>query len=96
MKSEKSRRDFLKVSLYGTGAAIIGAGIVGLGCSEERPTSSKYMGDFVAPKLNKIRYGFIGVEARGSGYMFWAAGHKGAEVVAIADPHIPTVEKRLE
>ncbi len=96
MKSEKSRRDFLKVSLYGTGAAIIGAGIVGLGCSEERPTSSKYMGDFVAPKLNKIRCGFIGVGARGSGHMFWAAGHKGAEVVAIADPHIPTVEKRLE
>lgn len=54
------------------------------------------MGDFVAPKLDKIRCGFIGVGARGSGHMAWTAGRKNAEVIAIADPHIPTIENRIE
>ncbi|MEN8193215.1 MAG: Gfo/Idh/MocA family oxidoreductase [Bacteroidota bacterium] len=96
MSSKKTRRDFLKTSLYGTGAAIVGVGIIGQGCAPSRPTASKYMGDFIAPKLDKIRCGFIGVGSRGSGHMSWTTGYKDAEVVAIADPHIPTVEKQLE
>lgn len=96
MDSQKSRRDFLKTSLYGTGAAVIGASLLAKGCkSNARPESAVYMGDFAAPKLEKMRCAFIGVGARGSGHMYWTAGYEGAEVVAIADPHLPTVENRL-
>ena len=96
MSSKKTRRDFIKTSLYGAGAAVIGTSILTNSCSNDRPSSSKYMGGFVAPKLNKIRCGFIGVGARGSGHMMWTANHKNAEIIAFADPHMPTVLERIE
>jgi predicted dehydrogenase len=45
--------------------------------------------------LQKIRCGFIGVGARGTGHLFWAADHQNAEIVAIADPHFPAIERCL-
>lgn len=95
-EANQSRRKFLQTSLYSAGAAIIGAGIVGQGCDNSRPKSSKYMGGFAAPKLDKIRCGFIGVGARGSGHLFGAAKLNAAEIIAIAEPHLPTLEKRMK
>ena len=94
--SNQSRRKFLQTTLYSAGAVVIGAGMLSQSCDNTRPTSAKYMGDFVAPKLDKIRCGFIGVGARGSGHLAWAAGCADAEVTAIADPHVPAVDRNIE
>ncbi len=94
--SNQSRRKFLQTSLYGTGAALLGAGLLAQSGDNSRPKSATYMGGFAAPKLDKIRCGFIGVGARGSGHLSWVTNYSDAEVIAIADPHVPAVEKNME
>ena len=92
-----NRRDFIKLGTAATiGATIIGSNILSGGCTEKLSPSENYMGDYVAPKIEKIRCGFIGVGARGGGHLFWAADNPNAEIVAISDPHIPTVEERMK
>ena len=50
-----------------------------------RPTGAKYMGDFAAPKLDKVKVAIIGVGARGSGHISQLATIEGVEVVGICD-----------
>lgn len=50
-----------------------------------RPASAKYMGDFAAPKLDKVKVALIGVGARGSGHAAQLANIDGVEIVAICD-----------
>ena len=50
-----------------------------------RGTGAKYMGDFAAPKLEKVKVAIIGVGARGSGHASQLAGIKGVEFVGICD-----------
>lgn len=50
-----------------------------------RPARSKYMGDFAAPKLEKVKVAIIGVGARGSGHAAQLASIKGVEFVGICD-----------
>lgn len=51
-----------------------------------RPSGAKYMGDFIAPKLEKVKVAFIGVGARGSGHCSQIATMvDDAEVVGICD-----------
>lgn len=46
---------------------------------------AKYMGDFAAPKLAKVKVAIIGVGARGSGHISQLATIEGVEVVGICD-----------
>jgi predicted dehydrogenase len=48
-------------------------------------SGGKYMGDFVAPKLNKVKCALIGVGARGSGHASQLALIEGTEIVGISD-----------
>jgi len=50
-----------------------------------RPSRATYMGDFAAPKLDKVKCAFIGVGARGSGHVAQIASIEGTEVVGICD-----------
>ena len=50
-----------------------------------RKAGAKYMGDFIAPKLDKVRVALIGVGARGSGHASQLASIEGTEIVAISD-----------
>lgn len=50
-----------------------------------RPSSQIYMGDFSAPKLEKVRAAFIGVGARGPWHLRFFAELPGTEVVAVSD-----------
>ena len=95
-ESNQTRRKFLQTSLIGTGAAIVGAGLIAQSCDNARPKASKYMGGFAAPKLDKIGCAFIGVGARGSGHLEWVAKYSDAEILAIVDPHVPAIEKNME
>ncbi len=53
--------------------------------STQRPRHAKYMGDFVAPKLDKVKVAIIGVGARGSGHASQLAAIEGVQFVGIAD-----------
>ena len=83
---ETKRRNFLK-TLGGMGAGL--AALPSLLQAQEntpsRPAGAKYMGDFVAPKLDKVRMAFIGVGARGSGHAAQCAALEGVEIVGICD-----------
>ena len=88
--SSPNRRDFLK-TLGVLGAGITAVGAVQRAAAEQidfgtsRAFGSRYMGDFAAPRLEKVRWGAIGVGARGSGHVKQLAQIEGSEVVAISD-----------
>jgi predicted dehydrogenase len=84
MNSASNRRDFLKtlsVASVGLAAAASSSGAA----ENQRRRGAQYMGDFAAPKLEKVRWGMIGVGARGSGHTVQLAQIPGSEVVAISD-----------
>jgi predicted dehydrogenase len=81
-----NRRNFLRKTTIAGAAIAISPTLVN--CSTKnsvRPMSQTYMGDFAAPKLEKVRAAFIGVGARGPGHMKFFAKLPGTEVVAICD-----------
>lgn len=81
------RRTLLKA------AAAVGAGamIPGKGMTVETEQRRSAAG-LVAPKMDKVRVGFIGVGARGGGHVAQMLLIEGVEVTAIADPHRPSAE----
>jgi predicted dehydrogenase len=83
--SAGGRRDFLK-TLGGVGAAFSAAtGLASPQGAVARPSGAKYMGDFAAPKLDKVKVAIIGVGARGSGHIAQLAVIEGVDVVGICD-----------
>ena len=85
-----NRRNFIKtLGALGAGLAAIGtARTVGAASGEavpSRPTGARYMGGFAAPKLEKVRWGVIGVGARGTPHVKHLAAIEGSSVVAICD-----------
>ncbi|MCF7568605.1 Gfo/Idh/MocA family oxidoreductase [Sabulilitoribacter arenilitoris] len=80
------RRSFIKkTSLSGVA---LGLGSMMPAYSENHPIfnhDGKYMGDFAAPKLSKVRVAIIGVGARGRGHATRLATIEGTEIVAISD-----------
>ncbi len=83
--SATGRRNFLK-AIGGVGAAMAAtAGIANAQGSPARPSGAKYMGDFAAPKLDKVKVAIIGVGARGSGHAAQLSVIEGVEIVGICD-----------
>ncbi len=83
--SAANRRNFLK-TLGGVGAAFTAAaGLADAQGTPGRATGAKYMGDFAAPKLEKVKVAIIGVGARGSGHAAQLAVIEGVEFVGICD-----------
>ena len=87
MNSASNRRDFLKTLGVATaGFAAARAAVSSASAAEgARRTGARYMGDFAAPKLETVRWGMIGVGARGSGHAAQLAQIPGSEIVAISD-----------
>jgi predicted dehydrogenase len=91
--SPANRRDFLKfLGLLGVGASALTPGAAAAAGAAprtagttRRPAGQRYLGDFAAPKLDKVRWGAIGVGARGSGHVRQLSQIEGSEVVAICD-----------
>lgn len=86
------RRQVLKIA--GAGAAALASGQIGAlaaapqGRRSAKPKKSAY--NLVAPKMDKVRVAFMGVGARGGGHVAQMLIIDGVEVVAIADPHLPS------
>ena len=86
---QPSRRDFLK-TVAGAGAGIALAQVA---ARAEAPAADASLGMMLhsVPKMEKVRVGFIGVGARGSGHLGTMMSLEGVEVAGIADNHAPTL-----
>jgi len=93
MSKKINRREFLKTA----GAVSLGT-VVGLKPGSSATVESvpqpkgKSVAGMRAPKLDRVRTGFIGVGARGSGHVEQMLLLDGVEVMAICDNHAPTAE----
>jgi len=88
MKTKKptrtERRHFLKI-VGGATAAMAALPAFGGAQTPARRPGAKYMGDFAAPKIDKVRIAMIGVGSRGTGHASQLASIEGTEIVAISD-----------
>jgi len=89
-----NRRNFIKKTSL-SAASVYMAGNLKLGNKEftSRPETAQYMGDYAAPKMDKVRIAIIGVGARGSGHIKQLATIKGTEIVAICDLYQDLAER---
>lgn len=102
MKS--SRRNFFKTGLLGVGALAVG----NLSASSKEPRGRKGRGSqilgpmttnmcgFRAPKLDKVRIGFIGLGMRGPGAVTRMSHIEGAEIYALCDKTTERVERQVK
>lgn len=86
--NNNTRRGFLQ--LFGGVSASLAslssfAGTSKKDASARRSSKARYMGDFIAPKLEQVKVAIIGVGARGSGHAAQLAGIEGVQFVGIAD-----------
>ena len=90
------RRKFLKTSLL-SAATISSSSIIQNACSKDYFVNSEenYMGDFAAPKLEKVRIAIIGVGGRGHAHAKQLASIKGTEIVGISDLHEDLVNRSV-
>lgn len=89
-----NRRDFIKAA---TATAAVG---LAAGCTQTSPHLSsipRQQGQsvigLVAPKMDTVRVGFIGVGQRGYGHVKRMCHIEGAQIVAICDPHQQVLDK---
>lgn len=89
------RREFLKAA-GAAGASVAASGLLTTGSeAQTRPSTGKSAAGLVTPKLDKVRFGMIGVGARGSGHVDQLLDIEGVEIKAICDNHVPTAERSL-
>ncbi len=96
-----NRRNFLKQSLIGTG--ILASGLAGHAASmnselntvkdKTNRTQRFNMSGYAAPKLDKVRIGFVGLGMRGPGAVERMSYIEGVEIVALCDQYEDRVEK---
>ena len=73
------RRDFLRI-----GAAGLGAMALATKCSSQAPLNEPAV-DFIAPAIENVRVGYVGVGNQGTGHVRNLVKIPGCEIVAIAD-----------
>jgi predicted dehydrogenase len=96
-----NRRDFLRNTLLGAGVLATGfagqaASLTNETGSESKSKSSKQrfnMSGYAAPKIDKVRIGFIGLGQRGPGAVERMSYIEGVEIVALCDQFEDRVEK---
>src|SRR5664279_3356106 len=96
-----NRRDFLRNTILGTG--MLATGLAGHAASLSSETGSAKsdrlskqrfnMSGFAAPKLDKVRIGFVGLGQRGPGAVERMSYINGVEIVALCDQYEDRVEK---
>lgn len=83
---ENPRRNFIKaLSGFTAGFAALPALANAQSTAPSRAAGAKYMGDFIAPKLEKVKVAIIGVGARGPTHYAHAAACEGTEFVGVCD-----------
>lgn len=75
------------------GTAIATGGLTALAEASAPAPQGKSVAGLVAPKMDRVRVGFIGVGARGSGHIVQMMAIEGVEVTAICDTHRPSLDR---
>jgi len=85
--SKVGRRGFLKSTLAAGAAAGLGSATAEQSAETERPrpAGSRPVMDLVAPRLETVRVGLIGVGERGTGFVRHFCNIEGARITAICD-----------
>ncbi len=96
-----NRRDFLRNTIIGTG--MIATGLTGqaanltstssISGSEKKRSQRFNMSGYAAPKIDKVRIGFVGLGMRGPGAVERMSYIDGVEIVALCDQYDDRVEK---
>ncbi len=94
--TKMNRRGFIQKSSLSAAALAAVPGALAGDVLKDRPAEARYMGDFAAPKLEKIRMAFIGVGYRGNDHMKFSASLEGTEVVAISDLYEDNVDAKTK
>lgn len=87
--SRAARRSFIK-SLGGLTAGVASLPVAAspsTAAPPPRPSASRYMGDFTAPKRDTVRVALIGVGERGPTHVAHTAASQGTQIVGICDLH---------
>ncbi len=96
MSYRASRRDFLKLSaLAGYGAVAAQTLKPAAARAQVAAAGGTAMG-LRMPKMERVRVGFIGLGARGSGHLGDMLKIEGAEVTVLCDNHQPTLERAVK
>jgi predicted dehydrogenase len=96
MSKKIDRREFLTAAAGATGMALASNAMAAQQkprLNKPAPRGAKSAAGLVAPKLSRVRVGFIGVGARGSGHVAQMMEIDGVDVIAICDNHAPTAER---
>lgn len=88
------RREFLTLAGAAGASIMAGQAIAEPTTRIRRPKTitGKTAAGLTAPKMDKVRVGFIGVGARGSGHVVQMMQIEGVEIIAICDNHVPSAE----
>jgi predicted dehydrogenase len=89
-----SRRNFIK-TIGGAGAGLATMSLIAKAANSApaRPSGAKYLGGFVAPKLDTIKVAIIGCGARGGTHYNHVSAFEGTEFVGICDLHQDLCER---
>lgn len=84
---DRTRRDFLKhTAVTSVGAALLGVGAAGCASADRRPAPAADAAPlFAAPKLERVRIGFVGVGGMGTNHVQQLLKIEGAEIRAVCD-----------
>ncbi|MFY9150595.1 MAG: Gfo/Idh/MocA family oxidoreductase [Prolixibacteraceae bacterium] len=93
-----NRRDFLRNTLLGTGMLASGLAVQAADSGSEiskkrNPKQQFNMSGYAAPKLDRVRIGFVGLGMRGPGAVERMSYIDGVEIVALCDQYDDRVEK---
>ncbi len=98
MPKKIDRREFLAAA--GAASAALAANAMAVEqkpqFNKRAPRGAKSAADLVAPKMDRVRVGFIGVGARGGGHVAQMLSIEGVDVMAICDNHAPTAERSIK
>ena len=89
------RRGFLKSTLAAGAAAGLGSATAeqSVDIERPRPKGSRPVMGLVAPRLETVRVGLIGVGERGTGFVRHFCNIEGARITAICDTHEPVLDR---
>jgi predicted dehydrogenase len=92
---DKERRQLLGAAVAASSALALGAHIQARAATPNGKAGASVM-NLAKPKMNKVRFGFIGVGMRGHELLRLMLAVEGAEISAVCDIHEPTLDRAAQ
>lgn len=94
-RNDTTRRDFLR-TVGGAAAALATVPVAAESVAQPPPRAAPSVVGLTAPRMERIRWGLVGVGERGSMHLEALLRLEGCEVTAICDPWAPALTKALD